>query len=142
MATALGTGAGSADRTWPNAFMAAILKMTATPILRQSFFTPYLQLKNEKLPMPDNFHVENLNTEILILRFAGSAGVPANAAYFLLGSVEHALQARRKQIPALKARNSKARGETPGLEGSGTSPPKELQSLMLGQLGFQKHDSP
>jgi hypothetical protein len=33
--------------------------------------------------MPDNFHVENLNTEILILRFAGSAGVPPNAASFL-----------------------------------------------------------
>jgi hypothetical protein len=48
---------------------------------------------------------------------------------FCFGSVEHALQARRKQIPALKARNNKARGETPGLEGSGTSPARAAQLL-------------
>ena len=48
---------------------------------------------------------------------------------FCFGSVENALQARRKQIPALKARNSKARGETPGLDGCGTSPARAAQQL-------------
>jgi hypothetical protein len=48
---------------------------------------------------------------------------------YCFSSVEHALQARRKQIPALKARNNKARGETPGLEGSGTSPARAAQLL-------------
>jgi hypothetical protein len=48
---------------------------------------------------------------------------------FWFGSVENTLQARRKQIPALKARNSKARGETPGLDGCGTSPARAAQLL-------------
>jgi hypothetical protein len=48
---------------------------------------------------------------------------------FCFGSVENTLQARRKQIPALKARNSKARGETPGLDGFGTSPARAAQLL-------------
>ena len=48
---------------------------------------------------------------------------------FCFGSVENMLQARRKQIPALKARNSKARGETPGLDGCGTSPARAAQQL-------------
>jgi hypothetical protein len=48
---------------------------------------------------------------------------------FCIGPVENMLQARRKQIPALKARNSKARGETPGLDGFGTSPARAAQLL-------------
>jgi hypothetical protein len=46
--------------------------------------------------------------------FHGLPGAPPSQLMpitFCFGSVENTLQARRKQIPALKARNSKARGE-------------------------------
>jgi hypothetical protein len=62
-------------------------------------------------------------------RAGRSAGDSPNAACFCVGSVENTLQARRKQIPALKARNSKARGETPGLDRRGTSPARAAQQL-------------
>jgi hypothetical protein len=50
---------------------------------------------------------------------------------FCFGSVENTLQARRKQIPALKARNIKARGETPGLHGFGTSPARHARQAKV-----------
>jgi hypothetical protein len=50
---------------------------------------------------------------------------------FCFGFVETTLQARRKQIPALKARNSKARGETPGLDGFGTSPARHARQAKV-----------
>jgi hypothetical protein len=87
----------------------------------------------------DRYHFEMRNNSVLIRRCRCSLAWPARRLMphtFCFGSVENTLQARRKQIPALKARNSKARGETPGLDGCGTSPARAAQTDCIALTGL------